>query len=31
MSDKDKKSPDNFMTYMKRKIDEINVRRKIAT
>ena len=29
MSDKDKKSPDNFMTYMKEKVDEINVRRKM--
>ena len=27
MSDKDKNSPDNFMTYMKNKIDELNVRR----
>ena len=27
MSDKDKKSPDNFMTHMKNKIDEINIRR----
>ena len=27
MTDKDKKSPDNFMTYMKNKIDEINIRR----
>jgi len=26
-SDKDKKSPDNFMTHMKNKIDEINIRR----
>jgi len=26
-SDKDKKSPDNFMTHMKKKIDEINIRR----
>ena len=25
--DKDKKSPDNFMTHMKNKIDELNVRR----
>ena len=24
---KDKKSPDNFMTHMKNKIDELNVRR----
>ena len=29
MTDKDKKSPDNFMTYMKSKIDELNVRRKM--
>ena len=27
MSDKDKKSPDNFVKYMKNKIDEINIRR----
>ena len=27
MSDKDKDSPDNFMKYMKNKIDELNVRR----
>ena len=26
-SDKDKKSPDNFMKHMKNKIDEINIRR----
>jgi len=26
-SEKDKKSPDNFMTHMKKKIDEINIRR----
>ena len=25
--DKDKNSPDNFMTHMKNKIDELNVRR----
>ena len=25
--DKDKNSPDNFMAYMKNKIDELNVRR----
>ena len=30
MSDKDKKSPDNFMTYMKSKIDELNVRRTMS-
>jgi len=27
MSDKDKKSPDNFVKYMKNKIDEMNIRR----
>ena len=29
MPDKDKKSPDNFMTHMKNKIDELNVRKKM--
>ena len=28
--DKDKNSPDNFMTHMKNKIDELNIRRTMS-